>query len=103
MWRKPNTTISGEPFGLQMIEAVWAKGMPIVGFDPGQYRKDKCGAWMQRNLYGSTSQFGWEIDHIRPVSAGGGDALSNLEPLQWQNNRGKGDDYPQWSCSISAA
>jgi 5-methylcytosine-specific restriction endonuclease McrA len=53
---------------------------------------------MQRSKYGQTTQFGWEIDHTRPVSKGGTDDLANLQPLQWENNRHKGDDYPDGSC-----
>jgi 5-methylcytosine-specific restriction endonuclease McrA len=59
---------------------------------------------MQRADYGNiNSQYGWEIDHIVPVAKGGSDELYNLQPLQWQNNRHKGDDHPQWSCAIKAA
>ena len=32
---------------------------------------------------------GWEIDHIRPVSANGGDYLDMPQPFQWENNRSK--------------
>jgi 5-methylcytosine-specific restriction endonuclease McrA len=44
--------------------------------------------------YGITSTYGWEIDHIKPVAKRGGDEITNLQPLQWENNRRKGDDYP---------
>ncbi|HIP78015.1 MAG TPA: HNH endonuclease, partial [Kiloniellaceae bacterium] len=47
------------------------------------------------------SKFGWEIDHIRPVSKGGSDRLDNLQPLYWENNRRKGDTYP-WYCENAA-
>ncbi len=57
---------------------------------------------MQWNLYGVTdSLYGWEIDHVVPKSIGGSDDLNNLQPLQWQNNRHKGDDYPEWSCLVT--
>jgi len=38
---------------------------------------------------------------ILPVSKGDTDHIDNLQPLQWENNRHKGDDYPRWYCKIS--
>ena len=67
-------------------------------------RKDACGAWMRRDHHGRTdSEYGWEVDHVRPVAEGGSDHLANLQPLQWQNNRHKGDSYPNWTCAVRAA
>ena len=69
------------------IETVWKKGSVASNNDPGVFRKDQCGAWIKRSEYGNRgSKYGWEIDHITPVSSGGGDSLSNLRPLQWENN-----------------
>ncbi len=54
---------------------------------------DACRAIMHWEQYGNTgSAFGWEVDHIKPVAAGGGDELENLQALQWENNRHKSDD-----------
>ena len=81
------------------IKAVWNKGIIVPGYDPTKYRKDIAGAWISYVEYGNTnSNLGWEIDHIRPQSMNGSDLISNLQPLQWQNNRSKGDDYP--SCNF---
>jgi hypothetical protein len=98
--RRSNTKRDGTDFDEQTIEAVWKKGTPEANLT--SYRKDKCNASMQRQKYGKTEQYGWEIDHIKPVSAGGGDELSNLQPLQWENNRHKGDSYPNWTCKVSS-
>lgn len=55
---------------------------------------------MLRNKYGATdSEYGWEIDHVVPRSKGGTDLLGNLQPLQWENNRSKGDAIGAWTCA----
>ena len=101
--RQPNTTKDGGGFDRSTVEAVWQKGQVVSGYDPAQYRKDACGAWMERVSYGSTtSNMGWEVDHKQPVAKGGGDELSNLQPLFWQNNRHKSDNYPNWTCAITS-
>jgi hypothetical protein len=79
-------------FPQEVIQAVWEKGKIVPGYNPNEWRKDECNAWIGRNQYGNReSKYGWEIDHIRPISAGGSDYLINLRPLQWENNCAKQD------------
>jgi 5-methylcytosine-specific restriction endonuclease McrA len=78
--------------------AVWEKGRKIQDFDPKDWRYDICGTPMHYADHGNRdAKYGWEIDHIKPTSRGGTDDLSNLQPLQWENNQRKGDQFP-WSC-----
>lgn len=92
--------MNGGQFSFVEIEAVWQKGQVQPRYDPRAFRMDRCGQWMKRSAYGTTGDYGWEIDHMKPVSRGGADDLGNLQPLHWRNNRGKSDDYPKWYCTI---
>ncbi len=77
------------PFTSQQIEIVWQKAAIVPGNDPSIFRKDVCEAWIKKADYGNRdSIYGWEVDHIIP---GGGDIISNLQPLHWENNVAKGD------------
>jgi len=83
-------------------QLVWNKGREIVQngkkHNPNIWRWDVCGNVMRYSEHGNTeSENGWEIDHIKPSSKGGTSDLKNLQPLQWENNRKKGDKHP-WSC-----
>lgn len=106
MPRTYNTDRNGGSFSEETKRAVWNKATTVPNYDSTKTRKDRCSAWIEWRKYGDTTQGGngWEIDHIRPVAKGGGDELSNLQPLQWQNNRKKSDDYPASDyCAVSAS
>ena len=72
-------------------DKVWEKGKPIRGKDPDVWRRDSAGNKIRHASYGTQGEYGWEIDHIHPDSKGGSDKLNNLQPLQWEENRKKGD------------
>ena len=105
MARKHNTDKNGGAWTEETKKAVWNKAQIVQGKDPNTIRKDHCGAWINWDKHGDSTEEGngWEIDHIKPVAIGGGDELSNLQPLQWQNNRKKSDNYPAKDyCMIAA-
>lgn len=96
-----NTNRQGGRFSAVIIDSVWDKGFIVERYDPHQLRQDACGSWMKKLDYGNVgSQWGWEVDHIYPASLGGSDSLDNLQPLQWENNRSKGDNFPNWQCAV---
>ena len=87
------------------LKKIWDKGTIVPGIDSTKYRKDIAGAWIEYLKYGNTDSelgLGWEIDHRIPKSMGGTDDISNLRPLQWRNNRSKGDSYPVWTSVIGS-
>ena len=85
-------------FSDEIIQKVWEKAEIISG----DWGKDQCKAWINRKEYGNrNSDYGWEIDHIAPESEGGGDELSNLRPLQWENNTTK--QAGRLTCPITSS
>lgn len=62
----------------------------IPGYNPCLIRQDQCWAFIKFSDYGNRkSKYWWEIDHIWPASLWWTDALSNLRPLQRENNLAK--------------
>ena len=84
------------------INQVWNK-LPVISADKtGEWKKDACSAWVHRDSYGKKGLYGWEIDHIYPEALGGSDDLSNLQVLQWKNNRNKGDSLSNRYCCVTS-
>ncbi len=79
------------------INKVWENAKSIPGKDSGQFRQDPYGNVMNKSSYGKTSRQGWEVDHIKPVAKGGSDATRNLQALNTNVNRTKGDSLQKRS------
>jgi hypothetical protein len=99
------TNLKDGVWAREVIDAVWNKATVINGYDPNSMRQDVCDTWIKYSEYGKTDDdgCGWVIDHIKPVAMHGTDELSNLQPLQWENNRCKGDNWPNWTCAKIAS
>ena len=89
-------------FSENKIQSIWEKASIIDGQDPDVYRQDLAGAWIQRDQYGEKGSFGWEVDHMFPESKGGVDDPENLQPLQWENNQTKDNNFPNYNTSVSS-
>ncbi len=94
MTRKRGTTTEGRHFDDARVQEVWDRAKRLRGRDPAVYRQDAAGNPIYRHAYGKDSNMGWEIDHRKPVAAGGTDNLRNLQALQTDENRDKGKRYP---------
>ena len=78
-------------------DTVWNKAPKIRGKIPSKYRRDPYGNEMYYNSYGKDSAMGWEIDHIKPKAKGGSNATRNLQALNTEVNREKGDSLKKRS------
>ena len=74
--------------------AVWnAADMSDSLMHNHEYRQDVAGAYMKWSDYGNRdSDYGWEIDHIVPLSKGGTNDINNLQAMHWKNNLAKADN-----------
>ncbi len=96
--RKANTDKDGNSWSEAMKLRIWRKGTDIPLKSNTEWKRDKCGSAMKYSEYGNrNSVYGWEIDHINPISNNGSDNLDNLQPLNWAHNASKSDKL-NWTC-----
>lgn len=71
----------------ELIRLVWRKGKISSNNNPNKWRLDDFGNFIAFSKHGDRdSKYGWEIDHIVPLKAGGSDHVDNLRPLNWKAN-----------------
>ncbi len=84
-------------FSERQIEHCWNKAPKRRDKDLSgkKYRTGSAGALIKKEEYGLQTEFGWNIDHQTPESAGGTDEDPNIRAMHWENNIAKGDDYEE--------
>jgi len=75
------------------IDNAWDRAAEIRGSDPNTWRRDEEGNVIRYGSYGTTGEYGWELDHRYPQSKGGTEHGRNIRALHWQANREKSDKY----------
>ncbi len=81
----------------EQIDKAWKNAKPIRGKNPDQFRQDPYGNEMDRTSYGKDSGEGWDVDHIKPAAKGGSNSTRNLQALNTNVNRAKGDSLQKRS------
>ncbi len=85
-------------FDEKTIEQVWGNGRGVSDRPAAEWRKDECGAWLQRAQYGNAlSEYGWKIEKISP---GGPDTIDNLRPFHIRNTYDVANGKPH--CEVTA-
>ena len=85
-------------FNNETVLGVWEKARATNDKDPTEWRKDECGAWINRNHYANLlSEFGWKIENVTP---GEDPLLENLRPFQHENAYDKATG--QAHCRVTA-
>lgn len=76
------------------IDWCWEQCATIRGENPDVFRRDEHGNVIRYASYGTHGEYGWHVDHRKPVAKGGSDHKRNLRALHWESNLGKSDKYP---------
>ncbi|HSH40983.1 MAG TPA: hypothetical protein VK973_02530 [Arenicellales bacterium] len=81
-----------------LVQTVWEQARATQDHDPGEWRKDQCGAWIHRDQHDSPdSDYGWKILNVVP---GSDDVPANLQAFHRDNDFDPANGRPQ--CSVTA-
>jgi hypothetical protein len=82
----------------ELIQSVWEKARAMPDRAAPEWRKDECGAWIERAQYeNALSEFGWKIENVSP---GKPDTLENLRPFHVRNGFDIANHKPR--CAVTA-
>jgi hypothetical protein len=85
-------------FSGELIQSVWETARATEGRDPTRWRKDQCGAWLQREHYGNRrSEYGWKLEKVSPDAA---DSSESFQAFHWENGFDVENGRPR--CRITA-
>jgi hypothetical protein len=68
MHRLFGTTRTGHAFSQEWINAVWNKATIVPNYDSSCYRKDACGAWIEKTSITFSlvlTKTGWKVSDIK--------------------------------------
>lgn len=66
-------------------------------FGPKLAARDVAGRRIVKSDFNNRdTEFGWSIDHIKPISLGGTDRQENLLIVHWKTNNEKGSSFPEF-------
>lgn len=87
----------------EVRDVAWEKAKKVKGYDASLFRKDACGAWIRKDLFGDTANmYGWGVDLVFPRVRGGKPVGENVRALNSRNLASKGRDYPSYKAVVTA-
>lgn len=80
------------------IDLLWQK---IASLEE-EFTKDACGALIKKSDFRKQTEYGWDIDIIKPLSKKGKLNILNMRPMHWKNILKKGESYPIYQSAVTA-
>jgi hypothetical protein len=92
-------------------DIAWKGARTVDGHDVNLERMDACGAWIHYDDFENhNSEFGWEIDHVFPITKLRSlkiprklwNHATNIRAMHWLNNQSKANSYPTYISKVQA-